>query len=334
MKDVYDKLNDMEVSYQKEDLTDIEKKRLATLSQKYAKKNSKMKKIIPLAAALALAFTLASPDVRASVGEFASNIKISIMDTIGSGSDSDKYVTKLDEPIEIDGNSVKIENLVIEEDRIYIDILGASDYIMENSDLPSISKVKINGKTYKALGSSGSTYEIDKEDKLAISSSMISFDEKFPELEDANVDLYFTKVPGFSDVVSLKANVNMAGEEGAFLAKDLELEDADGARLDYMKINPITLSAKILNLDENYDYQLEGLDEYGNQVQLDLRTAEDGVHNFFLNPSFSDINLDQIKDGRQITFQLYRSKINQEGGKLTDGVYEKFGKAFTVNVSE
>lgn len=334
MKNVFDKLNDIEVSYQKENLTELEKRRLAILSQKYARKNSRIKKIIPLAAVLALAFALASPDVRASVSEFASNIKISIMDTIGSGKDSDKYVTKLEEALEIDGNQVKIENLVIEDDRIYIDLLGASDYIMEYSDLPSISKVKINGKTYKALGISGSCYEVDKENQLAISSSMISFDEKFPEIENADVDLYFTKIPGFSNVVSLKADVNMASQEGVFLAKDMDLEDAEGARLDFMEINPITLSARILNLDEDYDYQLSGVDEYGREVQLDLRTAKNGIHNFFLNPEFSDIDLDQIKDGRQITFQLYRSQINQGGGKLTDGVYEKFGKAFTVNVNK
>ena len=97
-----------------------------------------------------------------------------------------------------------------------------------------------------------------------------------------------------------------------------------------MKVNPITMTAVIEGLDADYDYQLEGIDKDGKKIELDLRTVSDGLATFIYNKDFSDLSLDEIKDGREIDFSLSRSKINENSGRLTDGNYEKV-EEFTLS---
>lgn len=330
MKNIYDKINDLEVSYKEEELTDLERNRIINKSKKYSNKKSKLTKVIGLAAAFGLIFSMSIPSVRASVTNFASNIQISIIDTIGSSQNSKKYVTSLKDPIDLDGKTIKIENLVFDGDRMYIDILSENPSTNDNPETPHLSHVKINGEVYKIMGSSGQSHQIDKENKITIYSMMSNFDKNLPQIENADVSLYFDTSLLTAKVVNLKANINIADENLKTFADNLEIKNTNGAILEYMKANPITLTAKISNLEKDYVYCLEGYDKDNNKIELDLRYADKDVFNFFLNPNASDLNLDQIRDGREITFELSRAKMNTESGKETSEDNKKFGDSFTL----
>lgn len=97
-----------------------------------------------------------------------------------------------------------------------------------------------------------------------------------------------------------------------------------------MKVNPIAMTAVIEGLDSNYDYQIKGVDQEGKEVSLDLRTVSDGVSTFKYNSTFSDLSLDEIKDGREIKFTLLGAKLNESSGKLTNDNYEKIAE-FTLS---
>ncbi|WP_296112303.1 hypothetical protein [uncultured Anaerococcus sp.] len=326
MKNVYDKINDLDFETEEFKLTDIEREKLMKTAQSY-KKNSK-KKYMGLAAALLLAAGLTVPPVRAEVSKAFTDIKVSMMETIGASPQSYKYVTELHKPIEIGDESIVLENLVIEDDKVYSNILidpkGKS--IEESNETPYIYKVVINGETYKAWGSSGSKGMSD-DGKAFVSESMTTFDKTFPELDQADIDLYIGS--GFSnEIVSIKASSNIVNRDNKFLAKDYKLES--GANIRLIKVNPITMTAVIEGLDPAYDYQVEGIDKEGNNVYLDLRTGDNGVSTFIYNSTFSDLSLDEIKDGREITFSLSRAKINESSGKLTDGNYEEV-EVFTLS---
>ena len=326
MKNVYDEINNLEFESEEYKLNDIEKESLYKMAKSY-KKNSK-KKYIAVAAALLLAAGLTIPPVRAQVSKAFTDIKVTMMETIGASPESYKYVTELHKPIEIGDQSIVLENLVIEDNKIYSTILmdpkGKS--IEESNETASIYKVVINGETYKTWGSSGSKGMSD-DGKAFVSESMTTFDKTFPELDQADIDLYISNGTA-SEVVSIKASSNIVNKENKVLAKDYKLEN--GANIRLMKLNPITMTAVIEGLDPAYVYELEGVDKDGKKIELDLRTVSDGVFTFIYNKDFSDLSLDEIKDGREINFSLSRSKRNQESGKETDGNYEKV-EEFTLS---
>ena len=328
MKNVYDKINDIEFENDEFELNDIEMEKLYMTAKAY-KKNSK-KKYIGLAAALLLMAGLTMPPVKAEVSKAFTDIKVSMMETFGASPESYKYVTELHKPIKIGDDSFILENLAIEDDKMFLNIIRQADGF-ENASPEFLSdsfiyKVVINGETYKVLSESGSSGP-NEDKKTFTKSTTLDFDKDFPSLENADVDLYFLNKTK-SDIVSIKASTNLVNEENKVLAQNYNLEN--GANIKLMKINPITMTAVIEGLDIDYDHQLEGLDKDGKKIQLDLRTVRSGVFTFLYNKDFSDLSLDEIKDGREITFTLSRSKINENPGKLTDGNYEKITE-FTLS---
>lgn len=327
MKNVYDKINDLDFESDEFELNDIERERLYMTAKTYKKKSNK--KYMAVAAALLLALGLTVPPVRAEVSKAFTDLKVSMMETIGASPESYKYVTELHKPIEIGDESIVLENLVIEDDKIYSTILRdpkGRSLEEDVSNTTNIYKVVINGETYKAWGQSGSTGMSD-DGKAFVSEYMTTFEKTFPELEDANIDLYIGSGTS-NEIVSIKASSNIVNKDNKVLAENYKLEN--GANIRMMKVNPITMTAVIEGLDSNYDYQIKGVDQEGKEVSLDLRTGSDGVSTFIYNKDFSDLSLDEIKDGREITFSLSRAKINENSGRLTNGNYEKIAE-FTLS---
>ena len=121
MKDVYDKINDLDFETDEFKLNDIEKEKLYMTAKSYKKKSKK--KYIAVAAALLLVAGLTMPPVRAEVSKAFTDMKVSMMETIGASPESYKYVTELHKPIEIGDESIILENLVIEDDKVYSTIL-------------------------------------------------------------------------------------------------------------------------------------------------------------------------------------------------------------------
>lgn len=230
-----------------------------------------------------------------------------MMETIGASPESYKYVTELHKPIEIGDESIVLENLVIEDDKIYSTMLRdpkGRSLEEDVSNTTNIYKVVINGETYKAWGQSGSTGMSD-DGKAFVSESMTTFDKTFPELEQADIDLYISSGLA-SEVISINASSNTVNKDNTIMAEDYKLEN--GAKIRLMKVNPIAMTAVIEGLDSNYDYQIKGVDKEGKEVSLDLRTVYDGVATFKYNSNFSDLSLGEIKDGREIEFTLLGAK--------------------------
>lgn len=326
MKNVYDKINDLDFETDEFKLDDIEREKLMKTAKSYKKKSNK--KYVAIAAALLLMAGLTMPPVRAEVSKAFTDIKVSMMETIGASPESYKYVTELHKPIEIGDESIVLENLVIEDDKVYSTILidpkGRS--IEDSNEIPSIYKVVINGETYKSWGQSGSKGMSD-DGKAFVSKTMTSFNNTFPELDQADIDLYISSGLA-SEVLSIKASSNTVNKDNTLLAQNYKLEN--GANIRIIKVNPIAMTAVIEGLDSNYDYQIKGVDKEGKEVSLDLRTGSDGVSTFIYNSTFSDLSLDEIKDGREIEFTLLGAKLNESSGKLTNDNYEKIAE-FTLS---
>ena len=329
MKNVYDKINDLSFETDEFKLDDIEREKLMKTAKSYKKKSNK--KYMAVAAALLLMAGLTMPPVRAEVSKFTTDVKVTFMETFGASPDSYKYVTDLHTPIQIGDDSFVLENLAIEDNKMYVNILRDSERFEDALDFKNesmIYKVVINGETYKANGSSGSA-GINPEGTTYTNSSMIDFDKEFPEIENANIDIYMIN-GNKTEIVSITAPSNVANKENKILAENYELEN--GAVVKLMKVNPITMTAVIDNLDMDYDYEIDGFDKDGNEISLDIRTGIEGEMTFLYNKDFSDLSLDEVGDGREITFTLSRSKINENSGRMTNGIYEKI-EEFTLSAN-
>lgn len=327
MKNVYDKINDLDFETDEFELNDIEKEKLYQTAKAYKKKSNK--KYIAVAAALLLMAGLTISPVRAEVSKAFTDLKVSMMETIGASPESYKYVTELHKPIEIGDDSFVLENIVIEDDKIYTTMLKdpkGRSLVDDVSATTNIYKVVINGETYKAWGQSGSTGMSD-DGKAFVSESMTTFDKTFPELDQADIDLYISNGTS-NEIVSIKTSSNIVNKDNKILAENYELEN--GANIRMIKVNPIAMTAVIEGLDSNYDYQIKGVDQEGKEVSLDLRTVSDGVSTFKYNSNFSDLSLDEIKDGREIEFTLLGAKLNETSGKITNDNYEKIAE-FTLS---
>lgn len=320
MTNIYDKINDLDFDTESLELNDIERANMKIFAKSYAKKDSK-KKIMASAAAVLLFAGLMTPSVRAEVQKFTTDIKVSMMDAFGASPDSYKYVTELHKPVTVGNDTFIIENIAFEDDKVFINTLRESDGSIESmlsEDGADIYKIVINGETYKSDGRSGGSGYLE-DGKTLSNETMIRFDKEFPSLENADVDLYFSTMNA-SEIVSIKSDTNTVNADNVIFAKDQELDN--GAVVSLIKLNPITMTAFINNLNPDYFYELTGVDSKGNVIALNERTAVNGESTFIYNHEMSDISLDQIKELDEINFTLKGKKRNIESGKLTYGNIE------------
>lgn len=326
MNNIYDKINDMDFATGEIDLSDLEKARLMKVAKAYSKKSYK-KKIIAIACALILVAGFGISPARAELVKVATDVKVSMMEAFGASPESYKYVTSLNQPISLGDDDFVIGNLAFDNKFLFINTLRKADE--QDTKLNSILyKLVVNGKTYKLRGASGSKVLL-KDGKTTSENLMLNFDEEFPSIENADVDLYYMN-GNATKVVSLKADVNTVNDENKILAENMPLANSQ-AKISLMKINPISLTCLIENLDDGYSYDLEGVDKDGRKVSLDERLMEDGKASFVYNKDFSDLSLDEIRDGREIKFSLKASKRNEESGKETDGNYQTISE-FTCSL--
>lgn len=320
MTNIYDKINDMDFEVDSVKLNDIESVKMKKTAKSYAKKDTK-KKFIASAAAVLLFAGLMTPSVRAEVAKFTTDIKVSMMEAFGASPDSYKYVTELHKPVTVGNDTFVIENIAFEDNKVFINTLREGDGSIESmlsEEGADIYKIVINGETYKSDGRSGSSGYLN-DGKTLSNKTMIRFDKEFPTLENAEVDLYFSDMFA-SEIVTIKANTNTVNADNIIFAKDQELDN--GAVVSLIKLNPITMTAFIKNLDPEYLYELSGVDKDGNTINLNSRTSVNGEVTFMYTHKMSDLTLDQIKELDEIKFTLKGEKMNKESVKLTNGNLE------------
>lgn len=244
-----------------------------------------------------------------------------MMQAFGASPDSYKYIAEINKPVTVGEDSFVIGNIAFEDNKIFINTLRNGENFKENTKNNSyLYKVVVDGKTYKAMGSSGGEGLLEDK-KTSSENLMINFDKSFPKKDKANVDLYFAD-KNKSQIISIESPMNTINKDNKIFAENLKIKGTN-ATISLMKINPMTLTATIKNLDQAYVYELKGVDEKGNKISLDERVADENSTTFIYNKDFSDLSLDEIKDGRKINFTLSRSKINENSGKESDGNFEK-----------
>lgn len=134
-KEIYDFLNDMDISldrYEKEELSEFEKNKLKKdinkrINKEKDKPNSWKKRIIVIAASLIILFGFSRTEVGkntyAIASELFTNIKYGIKEGLGFTDDIDKYSSKVDLISESEGIKLKLNDVIIDRDKVYFSFL-------------------------------------------------------------------------------------------------------------------------------------------------------------------------------------------------------------------
>lgn len=143
---VYDFLNDMDMDlnrYEKKELSEFEKKKYKKdISEILKKTNEKLnnksnswrKRIVVIAASIIFLFgfsqTKVGKDTYVMASELFANIKYGIKEGLGFVDDIDKYSSRIDLISESEGVKLKLNDVIVDRDKIYFSLLvDVSNYV-------------------------------------------------------------------------------------------------------------------------------------------------------------------------------------------------------------
>lgn len=340
---IYDRLNDIEVEYNEVPLNDLEKQKLknSVKSLKKMKRRKFSKKVATIVAAFVLVFgaTNYATDgyVMAKTMEVANRIEVNLKDSMLLSSDVENYSVKLNEPFKVDGKRYLLNDLLIDEDKLYTVILSldsnGDSFAEDNVD---ISSIKVNGKKNKILGSTGTSSIAPGVDNYSVITSMTDLDKPIENRGEVELKIYFDKFLQNKNKVSITVNVDMDAMkmEKRVIAEDMEIKGTDFMKLKSFTMSPaaqkITLTYPSFN--EYYLFYIESKTYDGKKVNFDVRDANQNISNLYFSPLESDITADELLNYKgELKCQLSRQLMPKESGKI-DTPIEKYGEEFTINI--
>lgn len=330
MKNIYDQLNDINVELEDIELTNIEKTKMEKFAKQYSKKQHKLSKIISLAAVFLLTFTFMNPTARAAVTNFATNIRVSLMETIGASSRAEKYILAANKEISIGNKSFILEDLAIMDNKIFMNTLSPLAKDNPNADTVGIYYIKVNNKKIMINGMSGHSQIIGENKDVLLHTSITSLERAIEETGDINLELCFFDGNNMAKIL-LETSLEELRKDSTDIVENFEIPNSNGYKVDYININPITISAQVSAPNDDYVLEIIGKNKNNKKIQLDLIESNLEKNFFVFNFNFSDVSLDNfINNYKDFEFVLNGYKINKESGKETDDNNIQIGDSFKV----
>lgn len=316
MKNIYDSLNDFEISVDDIDLNDFEKRKMLETAESYSKKNNKFPKYLGLVAAIFLLMTLSLPGVRAASLDLAMEIKTFLMDNFKVSSKVDEYKISPDAEVYIGDKSFTLKDLALFEDMVFVNIIYAEEDFPEvlpnNLDLDYI---KVKDEKYKTTGGSMPSKDLDQ--GLRLTSMILLLDREVDTSDADGIELYFS-YDGKNGNIKVNTPLKEVNEGNINLLENYKIQNADGYLIDFIKANPITILAQIKCSEVEDLLQLRGIDSLGNEVILDRAKIKGELSSFLYNPYISDIDIDYfLENYKDFSFALYKLEIEKAGSQFT-----------------
>lgn len=349
-KSIYEFLNEIDFDideYNREDLTDIEKKNLKnTFKDNFKKrKMQNMKKFISIAAAALIIVGIFSQtnfgrEVYASTQSMISEMSYSLGRALGIERNVEIYSNVVNKVVEDKGIEIKLTDVIIDKDELII-----CTVVNINRPVDGFSwnySLFINGKKIRPWGGTGWSGKIEGSDMIFTQIDYMVI-EDINTKEDIDIKIVFNELDYFTSQDNKLVEGNVKGNwtfeftaDGSELSKDTHVMPLDYSfqignqiySLEEFRYNPV--SQKIEGRVEGeskdfYQLDLRGLDNLGNEVNfyLSRMSNEDLVfkyENFY--KEFSD-------EVTSITIAPYAAKMPKESGRMNNN-YEQVGEEFTI----
>lgn len=351
-KNIYDFLNDMDFDiddYEKEELNDMEKKKLKNEFRKNNKKKFNFKKFGSIAVALLLTVGILSQtgfgrDVYAMAESKLSEITYTIGNALNIERDIEKYSNVINKTVENNGVEVKLTDVIIDKDEILFSTVINTSEPADGVDFDY--DIFINGEKTRLSGATGSSGKID--DSKELFSTNYEVDVKDINIkEDLDIKIvlknfsYYTfgENNGYEDLNKIRGKwdfeFNASGSELTANTYSLPMDYSFKAgnqeyKLEEFRYNPV--SQKIygkLGERSNLDYtvDLKGFDDLGNEVEFIL-SRQDNENIIF---RYSNIYGDLSEKAQTLTLIPYAAEIPKESGEMPNS-HKAVGEKFTINL--
>lgn len=350
-KNVYELLNEMDFDikdYEKEELSDMERKKIKDNFKKSRKKKFSFKKIGSIAVALLLTVGILSQtgfgkDVYAIAESKISEISYSIGEALGIERDIEKYSNVINKTVENNGVEIKLTNVIIDKDELIFSTIINTNNPADGVDFDY--NIFIDGGRLIKYGASGSSGKIDDSEGLLFANYEVDVKDIDIE-EDIDVKIILKNLSYYTFGESMKVEnekkvrgkwdfeFNANGSELTANTYSLPLDYSFNIgeqkyKLEEFRYNPVNqkVYGKIENFDiENLnDIELRGYDDLGNEVEFYLsRSDKEG---FILK--YSNLVGDLSDKGKSMTLTPYAVAMPKESGRLSNG-FKQVGEEFTI----
>ncbi|WP_034327909.1 DUF4179 domain-containing protein [Alkaliphilus transvaalensis] len=344
LNEVYFDIDD----YEKQDLTEIEKKHLRNTIKnnlKNRRKKHKLKKFGSIAVALVLTIGIFSQtsfgrEVYASTQSMISEISYSIGRALGVERDVEIYSNVVNKVIEDKGVEVKLTDVIIDKDELIICTVVNTNRPVEGFRLDY--NIFINGKKIRVWGGSGSYGEVDDSKTIFTQIDYIVVKD-IDTTENLDIKIAFNELNYFTtqndNVVEGKVKGKWIFEftaDGSELMKDTQVIPLDYSfqiadqtySLEKFRYNPVNqkIEGKVQGKPKGfYQLDLRGHDNLGNEINfyLSRQSNEDLVF------KYENLYKDFSNEITSITLTPYAAKFPEESGRLSND-YEQAGETFTI----
>lgn len=289
-KDIYDYLNDVESSYEDIKLDEIKlariKKDLNLETKK--KKTAWPKRLVGLAAALALILAglfandgKVLAEIQDYVEGFFTERQVDLTETNDFPEDVKKYTVKLHETVTLDHLSFVIEDVVIDGNYGYLNLIYPreywSDYNKDYKYIYIIDNIYVNGERYQLETASSHPNEIG--DGLVSDYMEFIVDRDLPASGNINLGIEFGEFLNTSDRALVELNISMdqvTADTKVYL-EDFNIPGLENTKIEKMLINLLNPRIYLLDGDNNglkvLTKSLIGVNNQGQKIVFDLELA-------------------------------------------------------------
>lgn len=342
-KNIYDLLNEVEIDlneYNKEEFTDIEKRKTKNIFKKSIRKNTTLyKKYVSTASIGLLVVTLFTTNLGDNVLAYANTLAYDIASYLGIEKNLDEYKTVVNQSISKNGLTVQLNEVVLDNDQLVVSATSKYNEKLENGSISLGSSIYINGERVNN-GGSGSSKQLDDYTVEAVKFHNIKNDID-GDLDYLNGDLNVKVV--FSDPIINGKTVSgqwafefkTNGDELALNTKEILLDYSfkldNDQEIILKKYTSNNLGQKIYFSKESegtdYDMLLKGHDDLGNQVEFYMSSAN--AYNGMFKLETINGNLDE--NAKKLYLTPYAVKFPDKSGKMSND-FKKVGEEFTIDL--
>lgn len=334
--DVYKILNEVEIdinAYEKEEFTDIEKRKFKNNFKKSIKKNNSIYKKCALVASIALLIIgLSTTNLGNNVLAYANMISYDIASYLGIEKSLDEYKTVVNQSITKNGVTIKLNEVVLDTDQLVVSTTITANEKIGQQFIRFDSNIYVNGKSMYS-GASGSAKRIDE---YTIEEVMF-YDLEDDLSDDLNIKVVFSNphINGNTRsgrwVFEFKSNGNELALDTKKILLNTSFKLNDGQKITLEKYTSNNLGQKIYSSmypkGTNYDIVLRGHDDLENKVGFYLSRVN-GRNGIF---KLTTINGNLNENAKALYLTPYAVKLPDKSGKLSND-FKKVGEEFTIDL--
>lgn len=348
---IYSLLNEANIGldeYKKEDFNDIEKESFKNNIRKSIKKSRKQnvgRKVIAAAAIIAVLVGMSFGNTGAYAISKINLFSESISSFLGIERNLEDYNTVINKSVTDNGVTVKLNEMVLDDNELLISTDISSDRILKDNDTwNGVMTLYINNKKVKLTGAGGGMEKIDDNTTQAVIGYDLDSIKDMDLSGDLNIKIVYSKMMvNYTDDINgtWKFEFKTNGDRLKIDTKTVKLgygfniENGDKYILEKYTDNALgqKIYGKIINNSTErgtYAILLKGYDDLGNKVIFDLTK---GTKDEFLLKYENVLVGNMIEKASKLILTPYAVKMPEKSGKEPGfDEYEKVGDEFTINI--